>query len=53
MVIEKIKKCETATMWVLTQSDNAPYYHKFRIYFGFIDGKWYITGIDLTIPCSA
>lgn len=53
LVIEKIKKCETATMWVLTQSDNAPYYHKFRIYFGFIDGKWYITGIDLTIPCSA
>lgn len=53
LMIEKIKKCETTTVWVLTQSDNVPYYHKYRIYFGLIDGKWYITAIDLTIPCSA
>ncbi|MBK7865524.1 MAG: SPOR domain-containing protein [Ignavibacteriales bacterium] len=53
LMIEKIKKCETTTGWVLTQSDNVPYYHKYRIYFGLIDGKWYITAIDLTIPCSA
>lgn len=53
LVIDKVKKCETATIWMLTQSDNVPYYHKYRIYFGFIDGKWYITAIDLSIPCSA
>lgn len=53
LVIDKIKKCEVATTWMLTQSDNVPYYHKYRIYFGLIDGKWYITAIDLTIPCSA
>jgi hypothetical protein len=53
LVIDKVKKCETATIWMLTQSDNVPYYHKYRIYFGYIDGKWYITAIDLTIPCSA
>jgi hypothetical protein len=53
LTVEKIKKCETSTVWMLTQSDNAPYYHKYRIYFGLIDGKWYITAIDLTIPCSA
>ncbi|MBN8546630.1 MAG: SPOR domain-containing protein [Ignavibacteria bacterium] len=50
--LEKIKNCEKYTLWTLIQTDNAPYYHKFRLYFGFIDGRWYITGIDLTIPCS-
>ncbi|GAB1441540.1 hypothetical protein MASR2M39_03740 [Ignavibacteriales bacterium] len=53
LVIDKLKKCETTTIWMLTQSDNVPYYHKYRIYFGFIEGKWYITAIDLSIPCSA
>lgn len=53
LTLEKIKSCEKLTTWTLIQTDNAPYYHKFRIYFGFIDGRWYITGIDLTIPCSS
>ncbi len=53
LTIEKIKKCEQLTTRTIFQTENAPYYHKYRIYLAFIDGKWYITGIDLVIPCSA
>ncbi len=53
LTIEKIKKCEQLTTRTIFQTENAPYYHKYRIYLALIDGKWYITGIDLVIPCSA
>lgn len=53
LTIEKIKKCEQLTTRTIYQTENAPYYHKYRIYLAQINGKWYITGIDLVIPCSA
>lgn len=53
ITIEKIKNCEKLTTRSVFQSENPPYYHKYHIYLAFIDGRWYITGIDLVIPCSA
>ena len=53
LTIEKIKSCEKLTTRSVFQSENPPYYHKYHIYLAFIDGRWYITGIDLVIPCSA